>query len=58
MNRRKKFATVVVTLAIAMSVAPAAAAARSFSYPAYDPGMSVSVTGSDDVSYDVVSWGD
>ena len=59
MKRRKRIVTVVATLAITASLAlPAAAAARSFSYPAYDPGASVTVTSSYDVTFDTVSWGD
>lgn len=59
MKRRKRIVTVVATLAITASLAlPAAAAARSFCYPAYNPGASVTVTNSYDVSVDAVSWGD
>jgi hypothetical protein len=59
MKRRKRIVTVVATLAIATGlVLPATAAARSFSYPVYNPGASISVTNSYDASIDVVSWGD
>jgi hypothetical protein len=59
MKRRKSIVTVLATLAIAAGmVLPASASARSFSYPMYNPGASITVTNSFDGSVDVVSWGD
>jgi hypothetical protein len=59
MKRRKSLATVIATLAIAGAlVVPGTAAARSYSYPVYNPSVSITVTPTADASVDVVSWGD
>jgi hypothetical protein len=59
MKRRKSLMTVIAALATAVGlVLPGTAAARSFSCPAYNPAVSVSVTVGGDAAVDVVSWGD